>query len=189
MKINRLHVLAGLVAALAALPAATAFSAQLYKWVDERGVVNYSNQPPADPQAAAKVATVEDRLSVYTPDPSLVRDIEAERQRMSRAASEKPEPRQPAVALLGAPPAVAPPAYESYPVAYPYEVFYGGFRPHRQRRVPQIQLPPGAIAGAMLGTDLLIPGATTPIPGIRTRAVQPRHGPRNSRLPEELPLR
>lgn len=42
--------------------------AQTYKWVDERGVVNYSNAPP--PQAA-KAQTVEDRISVYASDPTL----------------------------------------------------------------------------------------------------------------------
>ena len=187
MNMNRLHVLAGLAAALAALPAGTAFSGELYKWVDERGVVNYSNQPPAEPQAAGKVATVEDRVSVYSPDPALLRDIEAERRRMSQAASEQPD--RPAVVMLGspAPDPVQPVAYETY---YPSEIVYGGFRPRRPlSRIRQIKLPPGATAGAMLGTDLLIPGATTPVPGLRTRAVQPHHGPRNSRLPDELPRR
>lgn len=40
--------------------------AQTYKWVDERGVVNYSNTPPPN---AAKAQPVEDRISVYASDP------------------------------------------------------------------------------------------------------------------------
>ena len=48
---------------------------QLYKWVDERGVTNYSNQPPADPKAAKTVRPVEDRLSVYSPDQGMVQAI------------------------------------------------------------------------------------------------------------------
>ena len=52
---------------------APASAQQLYKWVDERGVTNYSNHPPADPKTAKNVRPVEDRLSVYSPDPGLVR--------------------------------------------------------------------------------------------------------------------
>src|SRR4051794_7601547 len=53
--------------------AAPAF-AETYKWVDERGVVNYSNAPPAGAAVKAKAKTfqeVEDRLSSYETDPSL----------------------------------------------------------------------------------------------------------------------
>lgn len=42
--------------------------AQTYKWVDEKGVTNYSNKPPAG--AKAKPQLVEDRLSVSS-DPEL----------------------------------------------------------------------------------------------------------------------
>lgn len=46
--------------------------AETYKWLDERGVVNYSNTPP--PAAVAKVATsVADRVSTYQTDPALRR--------------------------------------------------------------------------------------------------------------------
>ena len=47
-----------------ALPA----SAQMYKWIDERGVVSYSNSPPPNAGKTSKVSVVEDRVSVYTPD-------------------------------------------------------------------------------------------------------------------------
>ena len=44
--------------------------AETFKWVDEKGVTNYSNKPPAK---AKSVLTVEDRLSVYESDPYLLR--------------------------------------------------------------------------------------------------------------------
>src|SRR6266849_6992131 len=43
--------------------------AQIYKWVDEGGKTHYSDQAPA---SGRKVGTVADRISVYTPDPSLL---------------------------------------------------------------------------------------------------------------------
>jgi hypothetical protein len=45
--------------------------------VDERGVTNYSSEPPADRKAAVKAATVADRISVYAPEPALQRSISA----------------------------------------------------------------------------------------------------------------
>jgi hypothetical protein len=44
--------------------------AQIYKWVDESGHTHYSDKAPA---SAKKVSTVTDRVSTYTPDPSLAR--------------------------------------------------------------------------------------------------------------------
>lgn len=51
---------------------ASAAQAETYKWVDERGVVNYSNTPPP---AAAKAGAkpVAERVSTYEPDPSMQR--------------------------------------------------------------------------------------------------------------------
>jgi hypothetical protein len=56
-----------LLAVLLAL--APAAQAETYKWVDERGVVNYSNTPP--PVAAKAPQQVADRVSTYQTDPSL----------------------------------------------------------------------------------------------------------------------
>jgi hypothetical protein len=50
--------------------------AETYKWVDEKGVTNYSSSPPAGVKLAKKVQVVEERLSIYTPDPALVRAIQ-----------------------------------------------------------------------------------------------------------------
>ncbi len=48
----------------------------MYKWVDERGVVSYSNTPPPATAQPKKVDVVTERVSVYTPDPLLSRAME-----------------------------------------------------------------------------------------------------------------
>ncbi|MGH8701096.1 MAG: DUF4124 domain-containing protein, partial [Burkholderiales bacterium] len=74
-----------LVAAFAAAPA----TAQIYKWVDERGVTNYSSEPPADPKAASSMRVVEAQISVYTPDKALTQAVEAFRQGSNRGLAER----------------------------------------------------------------------------------------------------
>ena len=59
-----------LTLALVLIPAA---HAETYKWMDEKGVVNYSNTPPTS--AAKKIQPVADRISTYDPDPRLQRAI------------------------------------------------------------------------------------------------------------------
>ena len=178
---NKLHTLAGLAATLLAFHAGTA-AAQVYKWVDERGQVNYSSQPPVDAKSAIQVAVVEDRVSVYTPDATLLREIEADRQRASRAAREKPEAYKPAVAMIGSP-APAPSAAVE-PVVYDYPVMVvGGFRPQRPlHKVPQVKLPPGAIAGNTVGLFGIMPGSSTPVPGTWT-STAPQPAPRHAHRP------
>lgn len=61
--------LAILLLALAAPP----LQAETFKWVDEKGVTNYSNKPPPAGKAAKSLRTVEDRISTYETDPALVR--------------------------------------------------------------------------------------------------------------------
>jgi hypothetical protein len=62
--------------ALVLLALAPAAQAETYKWVDEKGVVNYSNTPPPN---ATKAVTVPERISAYAPDPALNRAIEVNR--------------------------------------------------------------------------------------------------------------
>ena len=52
---------------------ASAAHAETYKWVDERGVVNYSNTPP--PGAAKSAQKIADRVSTYEPDPSMLQRV------------------------------------------------------------------------------------------------------------------
>ncbi len=61
---------------VALLLAARPLCAETYKWVDERGVTNYSNNPPANARLAKKAQFVEEHLSIYTPDPALSRAIQ-----------------------------------------------------------------------------------------------------------------
>jgi hypothetical protein len=94
-----LHLLVACAAILAAAPA----PAELYKWVDERGVTNYSNEPPAAAAIARKLARVESTISVYTPDESFMQAVKALREHAIKAMSE-PEPQSPAVARISTPP-------------------------------------------------------------------------------------
>jgi Domain of unknown function (DUF4124) len=164
------YLLAGVVLLGAATPA---LSAQLYKWVDERGVTNYSNQPPADPDAAKNLGPVEGNLSVYSPDPTLTRAVAARRQESdSRDLAERVDylERELAAERLArqyAPPAVAlsvpcqsGDCYGNYPGYYPGGIAGGGFFPvgQRHKRLVQIQLPLGVTAGNVVGMSGYIPG-------------------------------
>src|SRR3954469_17401292 len=73
---------------LGAAPAA----AQLYKWVDERGVTNYSSEPPPASRGGSKVTRVEDKISVYTPDPNFMQAVKAMREHSLKAMSEAATP-------------------------------------------------------------------------------------------------
>src|SRR5262245_18045530 len=67
--------------------AATSAQAQVYKWVDERGVVTYSNQKPMNPESVKKFAVVEEKVSFYSPDNALLKAIEANRATGSNLSS------------------------------------------------------------------------------------------------------
>lgn len=83
--------------------ASTPASAQLYKWIDVRGVTNYSNTSPAGAAATNKVAVVESTLSVYTPDADFLEAVKAMRQRAIQKSTE-PEPQRAPVARIASPP-------------------------------------------------------------------------------------
>lgn len=69
-----------LLFALAATPAA----AETYKWVDAKGVVNYSSTPP--PSAAGKPQAIEERVSVIPADPAFAPAAAALEARLARRA-------------------------------------------------------------------------------------------------------
>lgn len=175
-----------LVAILATAPAC----AQLYKWVDERGVTNYSNQPPADPKAAKKLQPVEDRVSVYTPDEALTQAVAAFRQKSDRTSAERiaslereleAERRARQYATVTAA-AVADPCLSQgigcngiYSGYYPYGPYFV-FVPtrHRPRSIAQPQLIPGTTAGNVVGVNGFIPGNSAFAPTrtvLRSRAL------------------
>jgi len=95
---------------LIALLVAPLAQAETYKWVDEKGVVNYSNAPPPN---ATKAATVPDRISNYTPDPSIKQALDVDR-RLDAAETEWLQ-RQWLMAMKQAP---APAPAADYPPAY-----------------------------------------------------------------------
>ena len=93
-----------LLLAVAAPPA----QAQTYKWVDERGVVNYSNTPPPN---AAKAQPLEDRISVYASDPVIAQAGAVERRLAALDAEWLQRQQLMAYAAASTPPA---PAYDDY---------------------------------------------------------------------------
>lgn len=184
--------------ALLAIFATTSVSAQLYKWVDERGVTNYSNQPPADPKAAKKLVPIEDRVSVYTPDKTLTRAIEVFRRQSDRALADKVsslesqlEAERQARQYVAA---TAQTAYDPCPASGGIDCngFYSGYNPypfafvpirHRFRTIVGPQIPPGTIAGNVVGMNGFIPGNSAAA-FVQTASASRilRAAPRSSRL-------
>jgi len=78
----------------AALQVALPAGAQMYKWVDERGVVSYSNSPPPNAGKGARVDIVEDRVTVYTPDRTINEAMaeEAANTRDTKSSGKKRDP-------------------------------------------------------------------------------------------------
>ncbi|MCC6473250.1 MAG: DUF4124 domain-containing protein [Burkholderiales bacterium] len=71
MRVDLPHIGIGrslLIAAACAASWSITAAAEVYKWVDERGVVNYSGTPPGSGNAA-KAMAVPERVSSYTPPP------------------------------------------------------------------------------------------------------------------------
>ena len=148
--------------------AAPVAGAQVYKWTDDKGVVNYSNTPPAEAKGKKGVSVVEDRVSVYTADPAVLQATQNARERRGI-----PAPPPAAVASRGPappPPAPAPPVSSVDPCLYGFDpvncvgiydgsaVFAGRRRPPR---LNQPQLPPGAIAGNVNAGTGFTPGLST----------------------------
>ena len=83
----------------AAIWATVPASAELYKWVDERGVTNYSNAPPPAAATANKLTRVENKISVYTPDESFMQAVKAWREGRIKTLSEPERPASPVASL------------------------------------------------------------------------------------------
>ena len=61
--------------------------AETYKWVDDKGVTNYSSSPPATKKGAS-VAVIEDRISIVPTDPNFEKSAEALRKREARRSEQ-----------------------------------------------------------------------------------------------------
>ncbi|MGZ5095356.1 MAG: DUF4124 domain-containing protein, partial [Burkholderiales bacterium] len=68
-----------LVATLTAAASFTA-NAELFRWVDERGGINYSDRAPAKSSNVKDLSVVQDRLSVYSPDRATLEMVQRARE-------------------------------------------------------------------------------------------------------------
>ena len=164
-------VLAALTLAGVVCLAVPAGAADLYRWVDDNGVVNYSNTPPKT-RSGKQATLVEDRLSVYTPERTVTEAIERNRERRAQPAPAASFTRPPEPDRRASAPPPPPIPYDPCLVpgdpncpAYLYDsspVFHG-----RRRPVPlvQPQLPPGTIAGQAVGPGAYIAGQSASAPG------------------------
>ena len=83
----RRHILSSALASILALGAWPVF-AQVYKWVDEKGVVNYSNEAPSD-RKATQLDPKAARVSVIGTDDSTKRTVTAQPSVSERVLAEK----------------------------------------------------------------------------------------------------
>ena len=113
-----------------ALTLIPAVHAETYKWVDEKGVVNYSNTPPS---AAKNIQPVADRISTYDPDPRLQRAIAYGPSPYELLAQQEWLQRQQLMAAAQYQQAAhAAYPYNDYAYGYPY--YYGPVFPTRVTR-------------------------------------------------------
>lgn len=158
----------------------TGFATQLYKWVDERGVTNYSDQPPS--ATVKKQGVIENRVSVYTPDPLLVRAVEAERARAIEDLRTSRRARDLQADWLARQYLAAAYAQSADPCAGSADPRCTGYAPHghvpavfvASRRVPrilpQIDLAPGTTAGNVTAGAAFIPGHSASAPRVSSSA-------------------
>lgn len=78
-----------LVATLTAFLVAVPAFPQVYKWVDENGMTNYSGKPPVSVKEGTKLGTVAEKITVYTPDRALVQAMQARAQRTDTVLSDR----------------------------------------------------------------------------------------------------
>ena len=111
-----------LVACAIALCTALPLHAETYKWVDEKGVTNYSSTPPPAGKNS-KVKVIEDRVSVIPTDPDLGRQaaaLQAREARRSQYAEADWARRQQMMPSMQ-------PAYYDGSSDYPYYADYGWY--------------------------------------------------------------
>jgi hypothetical protein len=173
-------------------------AAELYKWVDERGVTNYSNTPPARTGDGKPATVVEDRLSVYTPEEPVTDALER-----AKAQQAQPTPRAAPVGPggeLGRRVAPAPVPVTPDPCANAADPncsasLYDSFPVFQNRRHPpplaQPQIPPGTTAGNVTAPNNYIPGQSGLVPPAATPGPAPRRNapPRGTEHERELPRR
>ncbi len=78
-----------LVATLTAFLVAVPAFPQVYKWVDENGMTNYSGKPPVSVKKGTQLSTVAEKITVYTPDKALVQAMQARAQGTDSVLSDR----------------------------------------------------------------------------------------------------
>jgi hypothetical protein len=184
--------------AVAALLAAAAplAGAQLYKWTDDKGVVNYSNKPP-ESRPTKGVAVVEDRVSVYTQDPAVLQATQNARERRGlppvppAGSNRRPPPAAGMTPGIGASPGPsADPCFGADPNVdcYGYDGSLAFRGRHRAPRLVQPELTPGAIAGNVNAGGGYTPGLSTQAP-LGAQSPRVRTPARQSAPMRDLPPR
>jgi len=136
---------------------ASAQLARMYKWVDDRGVVTYSDRRPIDQKVIDGVQHVSRTISLYTPDPALLQAVAAARQGWTQPHADAGSPRSFAPASAPGPMPFDPCAQTDCTEFSPYR---GGYAVrHPRQHVVQAVLPAGAIAGTV-NANGTIPGQT-----------------------------
>ena len=136
--------------ALTGFPLCVAEAQEIYRWVDENGVINFSDRaPPAAPEAGVSTLKLEDsRSAAYDPDQDLF-NIQATLARTQALREELQEQRsalrerQPSQPVTVQSPEKSVPGYSwGYPYGYP-PLRPGGKPPFRppQRPTPQPEPP------------------------------------------------
>jgi len=158
------------VFALAAAPAA----ADLYRWVDAQGVVNYSNVPPPQSVKAKRIAETEPTVSVIPPREDRAERLQAAREAALLRRIEQLEEELAALRSTPAPTVVytypVPAAAVTYPTSYvyPYPVYARPFgKPGRVHGFKPRHRGFGAHRGP--GAAML-PSAAPPRTGLAVRA-------------------
>lgn len=146
-----------LVVLAVALAAPQAAFAQPYRWVDERGVVNYGDAPPANAKNVRRLDAASAPLSIV---PGLAREVierESERALQARVADLEREVEELRARASG--PVVVPVVHESpVIVAHPLRLHGHRFdktRPHPPRNAPvrgrPVQRSPAAMRADLPG--------------------------------------
>ena len=168
---------------LFALVAAAPAHAQVYKWVDERGITNYSGEPPKDAKTQSKARIVEDTLSVYTPPKAVTQAIEDAREQRKSPLAEKVDDlerqleaerraRQSAATAAAEARAAAAEATSAGTINGTWYPPGAVIVPRGHHRVlPQARLKPGTTAGNVVGPEGYIPGNSA---AARSAAPRPR---------------
>ena len=162
------------IALAALLLFAPSAHAQVYKWVDEHGIVNYGNEPPAAKGRSARPVRLEDNLSVYTPDEGVLEATKRARERSAQRVPDTVIAQPPPPARSNAPGVTtAPPLRADAPCVSGFEpncqratiiegtVIQGA--PRRAPRLNQPELPSGAIAGNINAGAGATPGLSTQV--------------------------